>query len=36
MPYDLPLVAYGKDELPWCASMSYEETDWQGQNYIIE
>ncbi|EKD18637.1 uncharacterized protein L3040_002064 [Drepanopeziza brunnea f. sp. 'multigermtubi'] len=31
MPYDLPLVPYGKDDLPWCATSSYEEPDWKGQ-----
>ncbi|KAF2877503.1 tyrosyl-DNA phosphodiesterase I [Massariosphaeria phaeospora] len=33
MPYDLPLVGYGADEVPWCASAVYEETDWKGQRW---
>ena len=31
MPYDLPLVPYGRDERPWCASQSYTEPDWLGR-----
>jgi tyrosyl-DNA phosphodiesterase-1 len=27
MPYDLPLVPYGKDDVPWCATASYTEPD---------
>jgi tyrosyl-DNA phosphodiesterase 1 len=27
MPYDLPLVPYGKGDVPWCASASYTEPD---------
>lgn len=30
MPYDLPLVPYGKGEDPWCATASYREPDWKG------
>lgn len=33
MPYDLPLVPYGKNELPWCASMPCEEPDWMGRSW---
>ncbi|KAG9231406.1 tyrosyl-DNA phosphodiesterase I [Amylocarpus encephaloides] len=33
MPYDLPLIPYGKDDLPWCATASYDETDWMGQTW---
>ncbi|KAH7313109.1 tyrosyl-DNA phosphodiesterase I [Rhexocercosporidium sp. MPI-PUGE-AT-0058] len=36
MPYDLPLVPYGKDDLPWCASSSYKELDWKGDSYRVE
>ena len=35
MPYDLPLVPYGKDDEPWCATSSYPEPDWLGQSYNI-
>ena len=33
MPYDLPLASYGKDELPWCATMPCEEPDWMGRSW---
>ena len=33
MPYDLPIVPYGKMDEPWCATYSYEEPDWMGQTY---
>ncbi|KAH9221374.1 tyrosyl-DNA phosphodiesterase [Leptodontidium sp. 2 PMI_412] len=36
MPYDLPLVPYGKDDLPWCATSSYEELDWKGDSYRVK
>ncbi len=31
MPYDLPLVPYGKDEKPWCATEACDEPDWMGR-----
>lgn len=31
MPYDLPLVKYSPDDLPWCATMAHSETDWMGR-----
>lgn len=31
MPYSLPLRKYGKDEIPWVATASYDEPDWKGQ-----
>lgn len=31
MPYDLPLVPYGDDEKPWCASESCSKPDWMGR-----
>lgn len=31
IPYDLPLQAYGADEMPWVATASYPEPDWKGQ-----
>lgn len=34
MPYDLPIVPYGKNDEPWCATYSYEEPDWMGQTYV--
>lgn len=33
MPYDLPLVRYKAQELPWCATASYEEPDWTGRGW---
>ncbi|KAI9714681.1 MAG: hypothetical protein M1812_006346 [Candelaria pacifica] len=33
MPYDLPLVPYGDDDLPWCATSNYTEPDWMGHIY---
>ncbi|KAF7957333.1 hypothetical protein EAE96_002919 [Botrytis aclada] len=33
MPYDLPLVPYSKDDIPWCASASYSEPDWMGNTW---
>ena len=33
MPYDLPLVPYGKDEMPWCASTPCSEPDWMGRSW---
>ena len=35
MPYDLPLVRYGVDEEPWCATKAYEEPDWMGRSYGV-
>ena len=31
MPYDLPLVPYTDDEMPWCASAPCPEPDWMGR-----
>lgn len=36
MPYDLPLVQYAKDDMPWCATLSYKELDWKGNSYGLE
>ncbi|OKL57096.1 hypothetical protein UA08_07558 [Talaromyces atroroseus] len=33
MPYDLPLTAYGDDDVPWCATISHAEPDWLGQTW---
>ncbi|KAL8866107.1 MAG: hypothetical protein Q9174_006488 [Haloplaca sp. 1 TL-2023] len=33
MPYDLPLVSYGKDEMPWCKSLPHMEPDWMGRSW---
>lgn len=33
MPYGLPIKSYGKNDLPWCATMSYGEEDWKGQSW---
>ncbi|MCJ1400895.1 hypothetical protein MMC11_004106 [Xylographa trunciseda] len=31
MPYDLPLVPYNEDEVPWCTTMPDNEPDWMGR-----
>ena len=31
MPYDLPLVPYKEDEMPWCAHMPDNKVDWMGR-----
>lgn len=31
MPYDLPLVPYGENEKPWCATEPCDEPDWMGR-----
>lgn len=31
MPYDLPLVPYKEDEIPWCATDACVEPDWMGR-----
>jgi len=31
MPYDLPLVPYKHDEMPWCATEVCNEPDWMGR-----
>ncbi|KAL9600951.1 MAG: hypothetical protein Q9179_003034 [Wetmoreana sp. 5 TL-2023] len=33
MPYDLPLVPYAKDEMPWCAAIPCTEPDWTGRTW---
>ena len=30
MPYDLPLVPYGTNEIPWCNSEPCSIPDWKG------
>jgi tyrosyl-DNA phosphodiesterase-1 len=35
MPYDLPLVPYTKDDVPWCATSSYTEPDWMGEMWNV-
>ncbi|CAG8972509.1 hypothetical protein HYALB_00001201 [Hymenoscyphus albidus] len=35
MPYDFPLVPYGKNEIPWCATASYTEPDWKGDTWNV-
>lgn len=31
MPYDLPLVPYSTNEMPWCATEPCTELDWMGR-----
>ena len=33
MPYDVPLVPYEKDEMPWCKSLPHTEPDWMGRSW---
>jgi tyrosyl-DNA phosphodiesterase-1 len=33
MPYDLPLVKYGPNDEPWCATKAYAEPDWMGRSW---
>ncbi|KAL8627411.1 hypothetical protein Q9189_006901 [Teloschistes chrysophthalmus] len=33
MPYDLPLIPYANDEMPWCASTPCIEPDWAGRTW---
>ncbi|KAF4636588.1 hypothetical protein G7Y89_g1499 [Cudoniella acicularis] len=35
MPYNLPLVPYRKDDVPWCAAASYTEPDWMGETWNV-
>ena len=35
MAYDLPLVPYAKDDVPWCASSVYSEPDWKGETWNV-
>ncbi|KAF2125074.1 phospholipase D/nuclease [Dothidotthia symphoricarpi CBS 119687] len=30
MPYDLPLSPYAAEDMPWCATMQYQDLDWKG------
>ena len=31
MPYDLPLMPYKEDDMPWCAHLPDNEPDWMGR-----
>ncbi|OAL64495.1 tyrosyl-DNA phosphodiesterase [Trichophyton rubrum] len=33
MPYDLPLIPYTPQEVPWCATSVHREPDWMGQTW---
>ncbi|MCJ1434157.1 hypothetical protein MMC27_003524 [Xylographa pallens] len=33
MPYDLPLVSYKEDEMPWCTTMPDNVPDWMGRTW---
>ncbi len=33
MPYDLPLVPYAGDEMPWCNNEPCGEPDWMGRTW---
>ena len=35
MAYDLPLVPYARDDVPWVASSSYTEPDWMGETWNV-
>jgi tyrosyl-DNA phosphodiesterase-1 len=34
MPYDLPLVHYSGEDVPWCATSSHNEPDWRGATWL--
>jgi tyrosyl-DNA phosphodiesterase-1 len=36
MPYNLPLVSYAKDDVPWCATATYKEPDWMGETWGVD
>ncbi|KAG0649163.1 putative tyrosyl-DNA phosphodiesterase [Hyphodiscus hymeniophilus] len=36
MSYDLPLVPYAKDDIPWVASATYTEPDWNGSTWNVD
>jgi tyrosyl-DNA phosphodiesterase-1 len=31
MPYDLPLMPYKEEDMPWCASLPDDKVDWMGR-----
>ncbi|KAL9576742.1 MAG: hypothetical protein Q9212_006855 [Teloschistes hypoglaucus] len=33
IPYDLPLIPYANEEMPWCASTPCMEPDWAGRHW---
>lgn len=33
IPYNLPLQPYGRGEIPWVATASYDEPDWMGRTW---
>lgn len=33
MPYDLPLVSYGRNEMPWFNNEPCDEADWMGRTW---
>ena len=35
MPYDLPLVSYGEEDKPWCATKNYTEPDNFGRVWTM-
>lgn len=34
IPYDVPLQQYGREEIPWVATMAHSEPDCLGQTWI--
>ncbi|KAL8396504.1 hypothetical protein RB594_009930 [Gaeumannomyces avenae] len=34
IPYNLPVQAYGRDEIPWVATAKYDELDWKGRKWV--
>lgn len=34
MPYDTPLQQYGREEIPWVATMIHSEPDWMGRTLV--
>ena len=33
MPYDLPLVKYRSDDMPWSNAIAHDEPDWMGRTW---
>ena len=33
MPYDLPLVPYSRDDMPWCTTEPCNVRDWMGKTW---
>ena len=36
MPYNLPPVPYGKDDMPWCTAVTYSQPDRWGRSWGLD